>query len=176
MIIIGEVTLQLGQLQRGNLKHWINWLIFLPFVHTFNKRLNCNTYFLLTYNLLQNVSASLSHHQVYTHLQNLLHCHLSVSHVNVLQFLIWSKYLNFDKITDSTALHPVNSGIFMRQHFCVIFFFSHILLKCTRISAFQCNNFISALSNGPTSTWIFHPFTWGRKQMQFWKYSIPSEY
>jgi hypothetical protein len=106
IIKIGELLLQLGQLPRGNLKHWINW--FMLFLNTCDHHLNCNPYFLLTHNLFQNVSASLSHRQVYTLLQKLLCCHLSMSHVNVLLFLISSKYLNVHKITDSTALHPVN--------------------------------------------------------------------
>jgi hypothetical protein len=76
-----------------------------PFVHTWNLRLKCNTCFRLSHILLQHIAASLGHHQLYTLLLILSHCHLRMSRVNAL-FLIL-KSLNVHKIDDSATLHLV---------------------------------------------------------------------
>jgi hypothetical protein len=76
------------------------------FVHMCNHRLKCSTYFRLSYILLERVSASLGHHQVCTLLLKLLHCHFSMSHVNVLLIIIL-KSSKVHKIADSAALYLV---------------------------------------------------------------------
>jgi hypothetical protein len=83
------------------------WSFPLPFVHTCN-HLKCRAYFCLSYIILQCVSASLGHHQVYTLLLKLFYCHLSVSHVNTLLLLILNS-LKCHKTADSAALHLVVS-------------------------------------------------------------------
>jgi hypothetical protein len=71
-----------------------------------------NSYFVVsfirvTYILLQHVSASRGHHQVYTLLLKLLPCHVSMFPMNALLFLIL-KYLKVYKTSDSGALHLVH--------------------------------------------------------------------
>jgi hypothetical protein len=62
--------------------------IELPFIHTCNHRLKCNTYFRFSHILLQHVPASLGPGQVYTLVLKLLHWYVSTSPMNALLFLV----------------------------------------------------------------------------------------
>jgi hypothetical protein len=67
-----------------------------PFTLIRNHYLTYNSYFRLS-DMLQHVSASLGHHQVYTLLLKSFLCHIRMSLVNALLFLIL-KYLKVKKI------------------------------------------------------------------------------
>jgi hypothetical protein len=86
----------------------VSWSFLLPFVHTCNHLLKCSAYFCLSYIILQCVSASLNHHQVYTLLLILFYSRLSMLHVNTLLLLILSSS-KFHKTADSADLHLVVS-------------------------------------------------------------------
>jgi hypothetical protein len=129
-------------------------LVLLSFVRTYNHRLKCNT-------LLRHVSVPLGHHQVYTLVLKLLHCHLSMSYVKALLFLISKsvKSLEFHRIADSAALllvvrcvwisAPCRVGLFCRwalpSDYCLLSKFSTEITECAGCEVFTAQTMRSII-------------------------------